>query len=343
MPKLIKTIILKDGEHQIDYESLANKPDIKNITVSEDEPASTGNEGDLWFMYDVVHFNPTLNDNAWSDISLASRTGVASSVWAVGDTKAVELNGTVGTLAVNTTLYAYILGFDHNLSNGESAGITFGTFKTAATDGVDVCLVDANYNTIKSGTKTFNMQHWGYYNYGGWKGCDMRYDILGSTNVAPSGYGAGAVSGRVGYDPENYDIVNAPVANTLLAAFPQELRSIMKPNTKYTDNVAGGSGHVESNVTASTDYLWLLGAFEIFETTTSPNSYEAAKQARYQYYIDGGSRVKYRHSATTTAANWWERSPRYDGSSNFCRVITTGDAGGDMSYYSYGVGAAFLV
>ena len=343
MPKLIKTIVLQDGEHQIDYESLANKPDIKNITVSEDEPASTSNEGDLWFMYDVIHFNPTLNDNAWSDISLASKTGVASSVWAVGDTKAVELNGTVGRLAVNTTLYAYILGFDHN-PDYEEPGITFGTFKTAATGGVDVCLVDSNYELSKTdGTKTFNMQHWGYNNYGGWKGCDMRYDILGSTNVAPSGYGANAVSGRVGYDPENYDIVNSPVANTLLAAFPQELRAIMKPNTKYTDNVAGGAGHVEANVTASTDYLWLLGAFEIFGTTSSSNRYEASKQARYQYYIDGGSRVKYKHSAMTTPASWWERSSYYNRSSDFCSVYEDGDASGYYSYYSIGVGPAFLI
>ena len=343
MPKLIKTIVLQDGEHQIDYESLANKPDIKNITISEDEPASTGNEGDLWFTYDELNLNPTLNDNTWSDISKASKKGVASSVWSVGDTKAVELNGTVGTLALDTILYAYILGFDHNVENGESKGITFGTFKTAATSGVDVCLVDSNYNTSKyDGTKAFNMQHWDADNYGGWKGCDMRYDILGSTNVAPSGYGANAVSGRVGYDPENYDIVTSPVENTLLAAFPQELRSVMKPNTKYTDNVAGDTGDVESNVTASTDYLWLLAEYEIFGYTDYSNSYEASKQDRYQYYIDGGSSVKYQHSATTSAAAWWERSPRCDYFKVFCRVIP-GGSGADTSDYSYGVSVAFLV
>ena len=286
----------------------------------------------------------SLDDTPWSTISLVSSIGEAANVWAVGDTKAVDLNGTVGTLALNTTLYAYILGFDHN-PDYEEPGITFGTFKTAATGGVDVCLIDSNYPSyLSDGTKTFNMQHWGYNNYGGWKGCDMRYDILGSTNVAPSGYGANAVSGRTGYDPENYDIVNSPVANTLLAAFPQELRAVMKPNTKYTDNVAGGSEHVEANVTASIDYLWLLGAFEIFETTDFPNSYEASKQTRYKYYIDGGSKVKYRHSATSSTANWWERSPCHDESGIFCYASSGGYSGGSYgSHYSIGVSPAFLV
>lgn len=340
MSNLVKKVVLSDGIYEIDYESLANKPDIRGITVSISKPTSTdGNDGDLWFVYALP-----LADTSWADISLLSASGVAKNVWSVGDTKAVELSGTVGTLAVNETLYAYILGFDHNIENGESSGITFGTFKTASTGGVDVCLIDANYPTSTSdGTRAFNMQHWGTNNYGGWKGCDMRYDILGSTNVAPSGYGSNAVSGRTGYDPENYDIVNAPVENTLLAAFPQELRSVMKPNTKYTNNVAGGSGNIEANVTASIDYLWLLATYEIFGTTFVLNSYEASKQAQYQYYIDGGSTIKYQHSATTTAALWWERSPRYDDSTNFSRILTTGHSGDYYSYNSHGVAPAFLV
>lgn len=285
----------------------------------------------------------SLDETPWSTISLVSSIGEAANVWAVGDTKVVELNGTVGTLAVDTTLYAYILGFDHN-PDYEEPGITFGTFKTEEKDGIDVCLVDANYSNDKTdGTKTFNMQHWYDNNHGGWKGCDMRYDILGSTNVAPSGYGAQAVSGRVGYDPENYDIVNSPVPNTLLAAFPQELRAVMKPNTKYTDNVAGGKGHVEANVTSSIDYLWLLGGFEILKTTSYPNSYEASKQARYQYYIDGGSSVKYQHSETTFAAYWWVRSPHYNFSSYFCRVSSLGGIAGYSGRTSYGLAPAFLV
>ena len=158
MSNLDKKVVLSDGIYEIDYESLANKPDVHGITVSSSQPTSTdGNDGDLWFVY-----APPLAEASWADISEISASGVAKNAWSIGDTKAVELNGTVGTLAVNTTLYAYILGFDHNVANGESKGITFGTFKTAATDGIDVCLVDSSYGSnLSDGTKAFNINHWG--------------------------------------------------------------------------------------------------------------------------------------------------------------------------------------
>ena len=291
----------------------------------------------------------SLDETPWSTISLVSSIGEAANVWAVGDSKAVALSGTVGTLAVDTTLYAYILGFDHNVVNGESKGITFGTFKTAATGGVDVCLIDSSYGSNSlDGTKAFNINHWGSdsspynTNYGGWKGCDLRYDILGSTNVAPSGYGSTATTSRVGYDPSNYDILTNPVSDTLLSAFPQSLREVMKPNTKYTDNT-GNYSNVLENVTTSIDYLWLLSEYEVFGTRSSANTYEQNYQAQYQYYIDGASKVKYRHSSTTSTARWWERSPDYNYATSFCYVHGTGDADATASRSSRGIAPAFLV
>lgn len=346
MSNLVKKVVLSDGIYEIDYESLANKPDVHGITVSTSKPTSTdGNDGDLWFVYALP-----LAEASWADISSVSASGAAKNVYAVGDTKAVELSGTVGTLSLNTTLYAYILGFDHNVANGESSGITFGTFKTAATDGKDVCLIDSSYGSnISDGTKAFNINHWGNSssspyntNYGGWKGCDMRYDILGSTNVAPSGYGSTPTTSRVGYDPSSYNIITDPVANTLLSAFPQSLREVMKPNTKYTDNV-GNSSNVLANVTTSVDYLWLLSEYEVLGTRTSANQYEQNYQAQYQYYADGGSTVKYNYSSTGTAAPWWERSPFCDNAVSFCRVHGNGSASYIGSRISGGLATAFLV
>ena len=47
-------------------------------------------------------------------------------------------------------------------------------------------LIDSGYNNYyTNGAKYFNMNHWGNYNYGGWAGCDLRYDVLGSTDVPP--------------------------------------------------------------------------------------------------------------------------------------------------------------
>lgn len=291
----------------------------------------------------TAQFMPTkkaLNDQTWAEIRQVSDAGQGSSYWSVGDRKAVLVNGTVGTLAVNQTLYVYILGFNHN-SAKEGNGIQFGTFKTALSGGTDVCLVDGSYNSYKTdGSKIFNMNHWGNYNYGGWKACDLRYDILGSTNKAPVNYGKARATSDTGYDaPTN--TATSPVANTLMAALPADLRAVMKPITKYTDN-KGNSSDVAANVTSSLDYLPLLAEQEIFGgNRTYSNQYEKNSQVQYAYYSAGNSKVKYRHSATGSTACWWERSPGYSSSIYFCFVNTYGYASLGNAWYSYGLAPAF--
>ena len=298
----------------------------------------------------TAQFMPTkkaLNDQTWAEIRQVSDAGKGSEYWNVGDRKGVLVKGTVGTLAVNTTLYVYILGFNHN-SAKEGAGIHFGTFKSALTNGADVCLIDSYYGSYQSynGTKYFQMNHWGTSsnyntNYGGWKACDMRYDILGSTNKAPSGYGAQKTTSVVGYDaPTN--TATSPVANTLMAALPSDLRAVMKPITKYTDSV-GNSSNVAGNVTASVDYLPLLAEFEIFGTRSYANQYEQNSQVQYDYYKSGNSKVKYRHSSTGSTAIWWERSPDYYSNYTFCFVSTSGTASSYFASFSGGLAPAFMV
>ena len=293
----------------------------------------------------TAQFMPTkkaLNDQTWAEIRQVSDAGQGSSYWSVGDRKAVLVNGTVGTLAVNQTLYVYILGFNHN-SAKEGNGIQFGTFKTALSGGTDVCLVDGSYNSYKTdGSKIFNMNHWGNYNYGGWKACDLRYDILGSTNKAPVNYGKARATSDTGYDaPTN--TATSPVANTLMAALPADLRAVMKPITKYTDN-KGNSSDVAANVTSSLDYLPLLAEQEIFGgNRTYSNQYEKNSQVQYAYYSAGNSKVKYRHSATGSTAYWWGRSPCYYFNHYFCGVDTYGGANSNYARYSYGLAPAFMV
>ena len=283
----------------------------------------------------------TLNDQTWAEIRQVSDAGKGAEYWKVGDCKGITINGTVGTLAVNTTLYSYILGFNHN-SAKEGAGIQFGTFKSALNNGVDVCLIDGSHNGYNTnGTKLFNMNHRGDYNYGGWIASDLRYDILGSTNKAPSGYGAEKTTSAVGYDaPAN--TATSPVANTLMAALPADLRAVMKPITKYTDAV-GNASNVAANVKTSVDYLPLLAEFEIFGTRSYANQYEQNSQLQYDYYKAGNSKVKYRHSATVSTAVWWERSPNYNNSNNFCNVNTNGNANNFYARFSYGLAPAFMV
>lgn len=269
-----------------------------------------------------------LNENDWSVIRDVSDASEGSNYWAVGDRKAVTVNGTVGTQAINGTYYVYILGFNHN-SSREGTGITFGTFKTALSGGTDICLIDSHYNDYSTGgQKWFNMNHSSNTNSGGWKGCDLRYDVLGSTNT------------------NNGDATSttatSPVSGTLMAALPSALRAVMKPMNIYTDNTGGGN-NTASYVTKTVDYLPLLAEFEIFGTRSYANSAEQNYQAQYQYYKNGNSKVKYRHSATSSTADWWERSPYSTNGSAFCIVNTNGGATSDAARYSDGLAPAFRV
>lgn len=268
-----------------------------------------------------------LNDNEWSVIKSVADADQGSNYWAVGDCKAVTVSGIVGTLDVNDTYYVYIIGFNHN-SSIEGTGITFGTFKTSASGGTDICLVDDYYSKYdREGLKCFNTYHSYPENLYGWIGCDIRYDILGSTNIKNS----------------DADITTAlsPVPETLMAALPSDLRSVMKPMTIYTDNIGGS--HTFKDVTASVDYLPLLAEYEVFGMKGQANKYEQDFQAMYDYYSYGNSKIKYRHKKTSSVATWLGRSPvYYDGYERVC-VSENGTRSSFSAEESYGLAPIFRV
>lgn len=298
-----------------DYTFTGFEPSTESVTA----------DTDCYAVYDepVVPDTPegaTLEATSWAAISALSAAGTAANYFAVGDTKAVTLNGNVGAgLTLNNeTYYVYILGFDHN-SALEGNGITFGTFKTAASGGKDICLVDSSYRTKKTdGTKLFNIFHAVEANSGGWAGSDVRYDILGSTDTQAANPSTACAT--------------TPVANTLMAALPTDLRAVMKPMTIYSDNTGGGTENT-ANVTATIDYLPLLAEYEIFGSIAQANAAEKNYQQQYAYYAAGNSKVKYSHSSIDTAALWWERSVRSYTASQGSNV----SAGGTTDYYSVGL------
>ena len=281
-----------------------------------------------------------LADYSWDEISAMSADGTAANYLAVGETKGIVVSGTVGTLEIDTILYVYIIGFDHN-EELEGKGIYFGTFKDAS--GTDVCLVDANYQKGSTdGAKYFNMNHKGDSAAGGWAGCDLRYDILGSTDSAPLGYGAYPTTSRVGYNASPTCATN-PVENTLIAALPADLRAVMKPMTTYADS-KGDKSNAEENVTASVDYLPLLAEFEIFGVRQNANQYEKNWQAQYSYYAAGKSKSKKKHSSTSSSADWRVRSA-YNGNYSyaFCGVTSLGSYAGQNANQSLGLAPIFKV
>lgn len=255
----------------------------------------------------LLFVDATLDNNDWETIKQVADLSAGESYWAVGDTKQITINGKLSdalTLSSYST-YVYIIGFDHN-STVEGTGIAFGGFKTATFGGTDVALCDRGYNSSFSNGQFFNMNN-DNSTYGGWASCNMRNNTL-------------------------------PVVK---AALPSELTSVIKTTSIYTDNTGGTD--IASHVTATQDELYLLAEFEIFGAETHANSAERNHQQQYAYYVAGNSKVKYNHSSTATAVDWWERSVRPGSSNSFCSVSTNGTADSSNAAYSYGLALAFKV
>ena len=280
-------------------------------------------------LYAKVSAPKTLEESTWAEIAQVSANKSWNAVgWQVGDSKTITLNGTVGTLALdNYQCKVYIIGFDHN-ADKEGQGISFGCFctKIDSTDR-ELCLVDQYYDTGATSEGMAFSMNTTKTNAGGWKSSKMRKTILGSTDV------------------ENGDAtpetISNPAANTLMAALPADLRAVLKPITKYTDNVGHSSD--ASAISPTIDYLPLMAEFEAFGAQSKANPNEKTYQAQYEYY-KSGSKIKYKQNSVTSAAKWWLRSPYYNDTSTFCYAWHYDEAVyNGYTDISYGVAPIFLV
>ena len=295
----------------------------------------------------------TLNNNSWAVISEASQAGTGDLFWDVGDAKEITLNGKIGdhlTLS-NQKLCVFILDFNYKMNGTAENNIIWGGFKTAVTEGVDVALADTKYRESSSdGTICFNLNHKGTiatsaiyvddnYNYGGWKGCDLRYDILGATSTAPSQYNQIKTETNVGYDATAATLTN-PKANTLLAALPSDLRNVLRLWTRWIDATGNGS-KTDSGIQATVDAISMLTEYEIFNRIDNANTYEKNHQTQMTYYKNGNSKIRYRHDSTSTAALWWTASPCRLGASSFEAINSSGEYGNSYSRQNKAIAPAF--
>lgn len=258
----------------------------------------------------------SLEDCTWAEISQVSTNKQwAAMGWKIGDIKTITLNGNVGSVALNNyQCKVYILGFDHNVDK-EGSGISFALMESTDATAKQLCLYLFAMNTSDT-------------NSGGWKACNMRKTILGSTDT---------VNGNA-----TPTTTTSPVANTLMAALPADLCTVLKPITKYTDNVGGGST-AASAITSTIDYLPLMSEFEVFGVQKYANTNEKTHQVQYQYYKDGGSKIRYQHNNATSAGHWWMRSPRVSNTTRFCNVYETGVADTTDANLKIGVSPVFLI
>ena len=112
-------------------------------------------------------------------------------------------------------------------------------------------------------------------------------------------------------------------------AMPSDLRNVLRSRTIYTDNNGGGTNS-SSNVTATTDTVYIPSEFEVQGARKYANSYEQNHQQQLAYYKNGASKIRYKSNNTSTAAWWWCRSPRCSGGgTDFCRVYTDGGPSAD--------------
>ena len=251
--------------------------------------------------------DPVLNNNSWAAIQWAAQQGVASSTWSVGDRIAVKLNGTVGAKTFsNQTVYAYILGFNHNASIEGNDTIHFHFGFNALSGGTHIAFCDSQYAT-RGSTDAFRTNT-SRTNSGGWESSYMRNTIIPA----------------------------------FISAMPSDLQAVLKTVNKYTDNASGNSHNASANVTATSDKVFLLAEYEVYGSETYANTYEKNSQAQYDYFKNGGSKILYNDTSTSNAVYCWERSP-YKGANYVGNIGGNGSAGADSADSSLGFAPAFVV
>ena len=253
-------------------------------------------------LYTVDCYISVFNNASYSEISTAAKNGTAASLWSLGDAKAVTLNGLVGAYQFsNETVYMFIIAFDHN-SSVEMAGahhIVCSFAKSAATGGKDVAFVDTEYLNYTS-NPCFHMNS-SNTNRGGWASSYMRQTIC----------------------------------SQFKNAMPADLRNVLRSRTIYTDNTGRRSNN-SSNVTATSDYVYIPSEFEVQGSRKYANSYEQNHQQQLAYYKNGASKKRYKSNDVSKAAWWLVRSPRYSTDYTFCFVSASGNSDDDDAHRARG-------
>ncbi|MBR1646161.1 MAG: hypothetical protein IJ685_05210, partial [Selenomonadaceae bacterium] len=277
----------------------------------------------------VPAIGTALDDWTWEQISAVSLAGLGDVYFDIGDSKEITLNGNVGDYLTleNQKLRVFILHFNYPMNGTPDHNIIWGGFKTA--DGTDVALCDSKCDSYSEDiTICFNMNHFVYsVNSGGWKGCNLRCDILGAT----SSYITNATA----------ETLASPKSNTLLAALPSDFRNALRLWSRWVD-AKGNSSNVEANIEETIDAVTLLTEFEVQGARTRANEYEQNHQTQLDYFKNGNGKIKYNHADTSSAVEWRLSSPIIDSYFYYyCDVGADGSATSSNAVDAYGVAPAF--
>ena len=208
-------------------------------------------------------------DATWAQIIAACQSGSVPDTWAVGDQKAMTINGAdylIDIIGKNHDRYADGSGY---------APLTLQMHDCYGT----------KYGMNSTGT-----------NAGGWTDSVMRKTHLPA----------------------------------ILALMPSEVRVGIKEVNKLTS-----AGSRSSIINTTADKLFLLSEIEVFGSVKYSVSGEGEQ---YAYYSTGNSPIKSFNGAET---GWWERSPRADDSTIFCRVYGSGIPASTGATLADGIAFAF--
>ena len=202
---------------------------------------------------DLYYVATTFNGTSWAVIQAVTKAGRASSYWAIGNYKTFTMaNNSIAGGSTAYTWYATIMGFDHN--------------------------------STYEGTNTIHLRFTPKYQYSAY--CVGYTNSLSSAPSNGTLYMNSSNTNEGGWN-DSY------MRNTICATFystniPADLRTVLGPCTKYTDN-SGLAKNTEDAVTATTDYIFLPSEFEIWGKETYANSYEKNKQAQYTFFVNGNA------------------------------------------------------
>ena len=157
-------------------------------------------------------------------------------------------------------------------------------------------------------------------------------DAYGSTTATNDVFSQGG-----GYWPD------CNIRNHLCSEFyfllPEELRNVITICPKYT-----WMSNVGDYIVKTTDVCFALSAFEVTGVShVQTDELSSEYQEQYQYYKDGNSYIKYKYNNTSVAAAWFGRDA-YDNPNNTLVFGVNGKFGnGGDTYSSYGFAPAFKV
>ena len=183
------------------------------------------------------------------------------------------------------------------------------------------------------------------------------FDVIGfnhDTLTDANAYGEATATGKAGITFQMHDLfaTTYPMNNSntnvggwknsimrtstmpiMKGYLPQAWQTAIKPVNKAS-GLGGGSS---SGTEIVSDSCFLLAEIEVFGSITYSVSGEGTQ---YAYYKAGNSKVKNKDGS---ASPWWERSPDSEFNDTFCRVFSSGGAGGLVAGIKTNVAFAFCV